>query len=89
MRKTIRRDWLQRQIAKGTVFMRCRYHYTDDYAWDAATNFGKDDEWWKPTEKTFDNWDFRTSTGYCYRNNDGTITFAIHSNLAYDVKIVA
>lgn len=44
MRKTIRRDWLKKQIEKGNVEAKCNYHLTDDYAWDNAVNFGKT-EW--------------------------------------------
>lgn len=40
-KRNIRRDWLKRQIEKGGVQIKCDYHYTDDYAQDAADNFGR------------------------------------------------
>lgn len=39
--KTIRRDWLLRQIEAGKVVGKCDMSLTDDYAWDNASNFGK------------------------------------------------
>lgn len=44
--KTIRRDWLKRQIEAGKMEVRCNYSFTDDYAFDDATGFGKTD--WMP-----------------------------------------
>ena len=39
--KTIRRDWLRKQIEAGKVTGRCEMHLTDDYAFDNATGCGK------------------------------------------------
>lgn len=39
--KTIRRDWLKKQIDKGVVQAKCDIHLTDDYAFDNAAGFGK------------------------------------------------
>lgn len=44
--KTIRRDWLKRQIEKGNIEAKCNHKFTDDYAFDNAYNFGKTD--WMP-----------------------------------------
>lgn len=41
--KTIRRDALMRRIAEGKLIGKVDYHYTDDYAFDAAVNFRKSD----------------------------------------------
>lgn len=41
--KTINRGWLKRQIEKGNIEARCAFHFTDDYAFDNATGFGKTD----------------------------------------------
>jgi len=40
------RGHLKRLIARGLIEARCKYHYTDDYAFDNAANFGKTD--WLP-----------------------------------------
>lgn len=45
--KKANRGHLKRAAAKGQLWIRCRYSYTDDYAWDAADNFGKQDEFYK------------------------------------------
>ena len=39
--QTIRRDVLRRRIQAGKVTAKCAFHYTDDYAYDAAVNFAK------------------------------------------------
>lgn len=39
--QTVRRDKLLRDIKKGLYVGKCSGRYTDDYAWDAATNFGE------------------------------------------------
>lgn len=44
--KTIKRNWLKKQIELGKIEAKCNYHMTDDYAWDNANNFGKTD-WMK------------------------------------------
>jgi len=41
--KTIRRDWLKRQIEKGNVEAKCQHDLTDDYQFDNANDFGKTD----------------------------------------------
>ena len=41
--KTLRRDKLKRDIQKGLLEVKCNYRYTDDYAYDAASNYGKTD----------------------------------------------
>ena len=94
------RGHLKRLITKGIVEARCIYHYTDDYAWDNATNFGKTD--WLPAYLNssleedeqvegivFDEWDFKTQGGYLSpdRDKEGIYTYAIHSNLVYEVRI--
>jgi len=94
------RGHLKRLIAKSMIEARCRYHYTDDYAWDNATNFGKTD-WLSAYLKSeikegeqvkgiiFEDWDFKTSSGYLSlnREKEGIYTFAIHSNLVYEVRV--
>lgn len=44
MYKTIKRNWLKKQIELGKVIGKCRYSYTDDYAFDNSNDFGKT-EW--------------------------------------------
>lgn len=42
--KTIRRDWLKKQIENGKAEAKCDIHLTDDYVFDNAYGFGKT-EW--------------------------------------------
>ena len=100
--KTVNRGWLKKQIEKGIVLARCDYHYTDDYAWDYANNAGKqenylpcrmkgDNEKNKDGFINFTPWELRTKTGgACWVNEEKKIiSFSIHSNLGYTLKITA
>lgn len=40
---TYNRGLLKREIVKGEWLVKRKYRYTDDYAWDAGTNFGETD----------------------------------------------
>lgn len=42
--RTVNRGWLKRQALKGKLWLKCAYHYTDDYKGDAANNFGEMDD---------------------------------------------
>jgi hypothetical protein len=89
---TIRQDVVRRAIERGEFEkLECAYHYTDDYAWDNANNFGKGEvsakhmlekyEILKPTcwvdrEKKIVN------GKECY-----VISILFHSNLSYDMYV--
>lgn len=45
MSKTVNRGWLKRRILEGKVEAKCNYKYSDDYAYDAAVNFNKSEQW--------------------------------------------
>ena len=95
--KTVRRDWLLRKINAGLVEGKCNYRYSDDYAWDAQTNFGKTDR--LPvvvhnTGRTFDSCKlnllscyFGFSSGRAWRNEDGSITFVPLSGTSYTLWV--
>lgn len=42
--KQANRGHLVRAAKKGQLFVKCSFHYTDDYAFDNASGFGKMDE---------------------------------------------
>lgn len=113
--KTIRRDWLMKQIDKGVVRAKCDMHLTDDYACDNASGFGKTG--WMAARISRPTWttitlengierdivadhdfvdgqmnlnehDFTGKSGSAYRNDDGTITLRVHSNLVYLLRLV-
>jgi len=52
--KTIRRDWLKKQIEKGNVEAKCNYIMTDDYAFDDAYNCQRTG--WKPARISNPTW---------------------------------
>lgn len=53
--ETIRRNWLRKQVELGRVEAKCEMHLTDDYAFDAAYNFGQTD--WKPARIRQPKWE--------------------------------
>ena len=92
------RGHLKRLIKKGMIEARCKYHYTDDYAYDNATNFGITD--WEtafldseiPNGKQVDgivfmaDFDFSTSSGGLYKDGENSWTLLIHLNLSYQIR---
>jgi len=97
--KTVRRDWIKRQIEKGIVEVKCNYKYTDDYAFDAAVKFQKTD--WMPARVdenrrgqengciNFHPEDFRFQSGLAYRQDDGTIRFVVMAGESYTLRMTA
>lgn len=85
--KTVNRGWLKRQIEKGLVEIKCDMVLTDDYAFDVAYNYQKDD--WKKAEiKNFHDQDFKYKSGRAYWNADGTISWIMLCNHYYTVRII-
>jgi hypothetical protein len=96
---TFNRGKLLRAAKAGKLFAKCDYRLTDDYAFDNANNFGKHADWlpvvinetmaeWKPGQINMTEWHFKTKSGGCYEHK-GEITFYVHGNLSYTVKIAA
>ena len=97
--KTVRRDWLKRQVEKGNVEVKCNYSYTDDYAGDAAANFGKTT--WMPAEIVeemrnrtpghiaFFAENFRGRGGMAYWYDETTIRFMIHRAKSFSFRLKA
>jgi len=101
-KKIAHRGHLRNLIKKGLIEAKCNYRYTDDYAYDNATNFGKTD--WKPAylesmipegeqidgiifDDSGDYDDFKTPTGALFPRENGEYSFLIHSNLSFRVRI--
>ena len=96
MQNIANRGHLKRLIAKGLIEARCKYHYTDDYGFDAAYNFGETD--WSPAYLKseiaddqqingiiFDDSGFSGSCGRLWKNKEN-YSFYIHSNLSYEIR---
>ena len=94
----MRRDVLRRKVAKGLMKARCTHYLTDDYAYDNANGFGAtewmpavlmpEDSYKHSTEGTmsFIPFDFKSSTGAAWVEDNGTIVLSVHSNCSYELK---
>lgn len=84
---TVNRGWLKRRILEGSVEAKCDGVYTDDYAFDAATDFQRtgwlrariEDDYSKRQydggEIYFTNSDFR-GHGHAWRDANGHISLS-------------
>jgi hypothetical protein len=98
MKKIAHRGHLKNLVKKGMIEAKCLFSMTDDYAYDNAYKFGVDKdylpcefvEFYSDAKKgfiSFKDWDFGTASGYLSKEQNGTYSFAIHSNLVYTVRI--
>ncbi len=86
--KTIRRDWLKRQIQKGLIEIKCTGIYTDDYFHDRYSDYSKSD--WKQADITdFSEHDFTYTSGYAYQEEDGTIHWTMLANHFYLCRVIS
>jgi hypothetical protein len=97
MLKTIRRDKLKRDIAKGLYVCKCNYHFADDarydYISDENTAYKQINLISEGNKRDYDKInlrlsDFDSQVGRAWENADGSVTLVIHSNLSYDFKKV-
>ncbi|HHT9137752.1 MAG TPA: hypothetical protein ACFYEK_10995, partial [Candidatus Wunengus sp. YC60] len=85
--KTIRRDWIKRQIAKGNMEIRCKMVLTDDYAYDNDSNFQKS-EWKLAKIEDFNESDFTYSTGHASQAEDNLINWTMLCNHYYQLRLI-
>lgn len=88
--KTIRRDWLRKQVEKGAVEMIGSRNFDDMYGQTISENV-------LPVRINVDNWkdgfcnlyvsDFTTKSGCAYQNETGIITLIIHSNSSLKLRL--
>lgn len=93
--ETVNRGWLKRQVVAGKMQVKCAIKLTDDFAGDAANNFGKTG--WMPaivgdkaqagSINIYES-NFKTKSGSAWREGD-TIHLCVHSNLYYEFREVA
>ncbi|MCU7667556.1 hypothetical protein [Bacillus thuringiensis] len=84
---TIRQDVVKRALERGAFLKaKCRFSYTDDYAWDNATNCGKGEV---SGETIVDKMNFVGADRCSVRKEETQyeISIRIHSNLVYDVYV--
>lgn len=83
--QTVRRDIAYKLILNNECIARCEYHYTDDYAFDSAYNFGK-----RGVTKETVLKDMELINSYCYVSTDkpNKLMVRIHSNLLYSVEFL-
>ena len=96
---TVIRGMLKNRARDGRLMARCDYRLTDDYRYDAATDFGKTEfmpveldegQSWRDRKEgvMYLRPDYFKGHGRAWKNSDGTICLIVHSNLSYTLKIV-
>lgn len=90
---TVRQDTVRKAIQRGEFeLIKCAYHYTDDYAWDNANDFG----YKKSCSQEYMEKEFSILTPSCWVSPklfeiNGKqcyeISISFHSNLAYDMYV--
>jgi len=90
---TVRQDVVRRAIEREEFeLIKCAYHLTDDYAWDAVNNFGHD----KNVTKEYMMKEYSILTPSCWvdpklHEINGIqcyeISISFHSNLSYDMYV--
>ena len=53
--ETINKTWFKNRLRKELFLVKCTMKLTDDYSYDAGTNFGKT-EWQEVNQKMFSDW---------------------------------
>ena len=56
MRNTINKTWFKNRLNEGKLLVKCLGRYTDDYAFDASSNFGKTAEFVPVPANKFSDW---------------------------------
>ena len=93
--KTFRRDKLRRLCEAGRLVLVGSYHFDDMYG-ASRTNGGIPVQM-APAESHerqegicyMQPWDFKTQSGCCYENPNGSVTLIVHSNCNYTFRMVA
>lgn len=83
---TIRKDKVKKLLSEG-LFERvvCDYHYTDDYAYDNATGFGKGEREREWAMEDLPHRMYKDSRCYVDPREPNRLHIIIHSNLSYSV----
>lgn len=93
--KTFNRGKLRKLAAAGKLLCVDYYHFDDMYGAERKNGasipvvYPKPADWHDRTNGILylDDMDFRTKSGCCWENPNGTITLIIHSNLNYTFKV--
>ena len=85
--RTVRRDWIKRQIIAGNIEIKTDMILTDDYAYDNASNCQKSD--WRTADiKDFNDADFKYGSGRAYWSEDReTISWTMLANHYYTIRV--
>jgi hypothetical protein len=86
MSSTINKTWFKNQLKKGNLLVKCTGKYTDDYAYDNATNFSTDKEFNKADANMFNEW--YLSVLKVWGDKQGIIHASFASCEFYTFKIV-
>lgn len=91
--KTFRRDKLQRLVEAGRIMMIDAYRFDDMHGETQTTGpmpvaMIPEDRKTEPGICYMFPSDFTSKSGYCWQNEDGSITLSIHSNRSLTLKVL-
>ena len=97
----VNRGLIKRRMIANRVIAKVNYSYTDDYAWDAATDFGNSG--WAPAVFDETVWGYRWvdntlvfgpdwfkgyGSAWTSSRQEGDITFLPYQNLSFEMRIL-
>ncbi len=81
---TINKKWLKNRINDGKVLARMDMKLTDDYAFDYATNFGKEEEFTDAKGRFSERF---LNVCYCHGDKSGIMKLSFASCQYYTLKL--
>jgi hypothetical protein len=85
MTATIHKTWFKNQLKKGNLLVKCTGKYTDDYFFDASTNFSQSKEFTPASPNMFDDW--YISCLHIWGDKTGEISVCFASCEYYTFKV--
>jgi len=95
--KTVNRGWLRRMVKAGRIVAVSACHFDDLHGEDRGLPqempvklWADYPDWHDRQEGTIylHDGDFKSKSGCCYQNANGTITLIVHSNSNYDLRLL-
>lgn len=89
MQKTVNKVWFKNRLKNGELLVRCVLKQSDDYAYDAATNYSTEKDFRQADKDMFStvgqDWYIRTSR--LYGDKDGLMKLSFASCEYWEFKL--